>query len=371
MMNPMLPNLLAQATFWLEPAASTSARRHDVVFYTVLYAATFFFLVVVGLMLTFVVLYRRRREGEDRRGPTHNTALEIVWTVIPIATVTVIFVMGFRGFLDLDTPPSDADVIELDAHQWAFSFTYPNGATSENLYLRLGRPVVVQLHSADVLHSLYIPAFRVQKNAVPGRTEQMWFQPTELGSYYAFCTQYCGNGHSRMTAEVQVLDETAYSAKLAALSNIFVDPATKKPLPYAEVGQKLVKSNGCGGCHTVDGSPGTGPTWLGLYKRDEQFSLPPDFSLSPSDSDAAWDAYLRESILDPGAKIVKGYQPIMSPFASQFSGSAYKEKKLTAVVEYIKSLDNNGPGGKPKYYHPMPLPPEAKPAAKSKSDSKQ
>ncbi|MGD0900071.1 MAG: cytochrome c oxidase subunit II [Thermoguttaceae bacterium] len=363
----MRPNLLAQSTFWLEPAASTSAQRHDVVFYTVLYTATFFFLVVVGLMLLFILMYRRRKEGEDRHGPTHNTWLEIVWTAIPVATVTVLFIMGFRGFLDLDTPPSEADVLDVEARQWAFSFTYPNGATSENLYLRVGRPVIVQLHSADVLHSLYIPAFRVQKNAVPGRTEQLWFQPTELGTYYAFCSQYCGNGHSRMTADVEVLDETAYSARMAALSNIFVDPATKKPLPYAEVGAKLYKSNGCSQCHSVERDPDThkgklseGPTWVDLYKREEQFSVPPGFKLSPDDSDATWDAYLRESILDPGAKIVRGYQNIMQPFADRFSGSGYKEKKLTALVEYIKSLDGNGPGYTPKYYRPMPVPAEAK-----------
>jgi len=366
-MNLMLPHLVAQATFWLEPAASTSAQRHDVVFYTVLWTTACFFCVVVGLMLLFVILYRRRKEGEDRHGPIHNTALEIVWTAVPLAAVTVIFVMGFRGFLELDTPPSDADVIDVEARQWAFTFTYPNGATSENLYLRLDRPVIVQLHSKDVLHSLYIPAFRVQRNAVPGRTEQLWFQPTRPGSYYAFCSQYCGNGHSRMNAEVEVLDETAYWAKLAALANVFVDPATKKRLPYDEVGKKLAKASGCGQCHSVDGSLGQGPTWLGLYKRDTEFSFPPGFTLSAADSDAKWDAYLRESILDPGAKIVRGYQNIMQSFADRFSGSAAKDKKLTALVEYIKSLDNNGPGGKPKYYHPLPLPAvESKPKADAK-----
>jgi cytochrome c oxidase subunit 2 len=361
-MHPVLPHLLAQATFWLEPAASTSAERHDVVFYTVLWTTACFFFVVVGLMLLFVLVYRQRKAGEEGGGPTHNTALEIVWTSVPLAAVTVIFVMGFHGFLQLDTPPSDADLIDVEARQWAFLFTYPNGATSENLYLRVDRPVIVELHSKDVLHSLYIPAFRVQRNAVPGRTEQLWFQPTEPGKYSAFCSQYCGDGHSRMSADVEVLDETAYRAKLAALANIFVDPATKKPLPWAEVGKTLAKANGCGQCHSVDGSPGQGPTWLGLYKRDTEFSLPPGFTLSAGDSDEQWDAYLRESILDPGAKIVRPYQNIMQSFADRFSGSAAKDKKLTALVEYIKSLDNHGPGGKPKYYRPLPPPDEDKAA---------
>jgi cytochrome c oxidase subunit II len=189
-----------------------------------------------------------------------------------------------------------------------------------------------------VLHSLYIPAFRVQRNAVPGRTVDMWFQPTELGEYHIFCTQYCGNGHSLMTSEAVVLDETGYSAKLAELSNIFVDPATRKPYPLAQVGEKLYKTSGCAQCHSVDGSLGQGPTWQGLYKSDVKLSVPKDYTLTAADTDAKWDAYLRESVLDPGAKIVLGYQNVMPSYAAQFSGTPYKDKKLTAIVAYIKSL---------------------------------
>ena len=360
-MNHLTPDLLAQATFWLEPAASTSAQEHDVVFYTVLYVTGFFFALVVTLMLVFIVLYRRRLGATDGQGPTHNTPLELFWTGVPLVVVLVFFVLGFRAFVRFDTPPSDAELIDVEAKQWAFSFTYPNGAVSDRLYLRVDRPVLLHLHSADVLHSLYIPAFRIQRNAVPGRTTEMWVQPTELGTYHVFCTQYCGNGHSLMTTEAEVLDETGYSAVLSALANIFVDPATKKPLAYARVGEKLAKSSGCAQCHSLDGSVGQGPTWLGLYKRDHAFSVPPQgYSLTATDDDARWDVYLRESVLDPGAKVVQGYQNVMPSYASQFSGSTYKDKKLTALLEYIKSLDNHGPGGKPKYYRPMP---PAKPAA--------
>jgi cytochrome c oxidase subunit 2 len=185
----------------------------------------------------------------------------------------------------------------------------------------------------------------------------MWFQPTEIGVYHVFCTQYCGDGHSVMHTEAEVLDGAGYSARLAELANIFVDATTKKPLPYAEVGRRLFQSSGCTQCHTIDGSAGTGPTWLGLYKRDHTFSVAPQgYTLLASDSDAKWDAYLRESIVNPGAKIVQGFQNVMPSQANLFSGSAYKEKKLAAIIEYLKSLDNNGPGGKPKYYHPMPSP---------------
>ncbi len=346
-MNHCVTHLLAQASFWLEPAASTSAQEHDRVFYFVLYVTGFFFALVVALMLTFVILYRRRKGGERTSGPTHNTPLELLWTGIPLGVVIIIFVMGLNAYLSFESPPSDALLIDVEAKQWAFTFTYPNGATSEKLYLEIERPVLLQLHSADVTHALYIPAFRVQRNAVPGRTTEMWFKPVELGSYHVFCTQYCGDGHSVMTTEAVVLDATAYSAKLNELANIFVDAATKQPLPMAEVGARVAKSSGCFQCHSVDGSPGQGPTWKGLYKHDHRFSLaPPGYVLTTGDDDAKWEAYLRESILEPGAKIVQGYQNVMPPYAAQFSGTPYKDKKLTAIVEYIKSLGN--PGSPPR-----------------------
>lgn len=370
-MNSTCFNLLAQSTFWLEPPASTSAQQHDVVFYTVLYTTTFFFALVVTLMLLFSVLYRRRRGVKQEAGPTHNTPLELFWTGVPLVVVTVFFVMGMRVFLDFDTPPPDAPIVQVNARQWKFQFEYPNGAIGDKLYLEVDRPVILHLTSEDVLHAFYIPAFRVQRNAVPGRTVEMWLKPTRIGTYHVFCTQYCGNGHGAMFTECEVLDPTAYSAKLTELANIFVDPATKKPLPYAKVGERLAKSSGCGQCHSIDGTIGTGPTWKGLYKRDHEFSVaPPGYTLKADDDDKKWEEYLRESILKPDAKLVKGYQNLMPPQASLFSGTPYKEKKLAALVEYIKSL------GEAKYYHPMATPKEkpkedAKPQAAGEEKKKQ
>ena len=341
MMNLTLPDLLAQATFLLEPAASTSARRHDTVFYSILYVSAFFFFLVLVLMLSFIVLYRRRKGVTQDVAPAHHTGLELFWTGVPLIIVIGFFVMGLRSFVELDTPPPGATIVNVDARQWAFSFNYTNGAVGDRLYLQVDRPVLLQLHSADVLHSVYIPAFRVQRNAVPGRTTELWFQPTEIGTYHLFCTQFCGNGHAAMNTEVEVLNEADYTAKLAALANIFVDPATKQPIPPVEVGERLYKTAGCSQCHSVDGSAGTGPTWKGLYKRDHAFSSPAGYTLSARDDDAKWDAYLSESILDPGAKIVQGYQNVMPAGAAQFSGSPYKDKKRAALVEYIKSLKGN------------------------------
>jgi cytochrome c oxidase subunit 2 len=349
-----------QSSFWLGPQASVAAKYHDWVFDVLFYATSFFFILVVGLMLYFVAVYRRKPGPLPVGGPTHNTPLEIFWTAVPLVIVCWFFVVGLYGYVDFEGPaPANSDVVEVEAKQWNFTFTYPNGAVSPDLYVQVDRPTSLQLHSQDVSHSVYIPAFRVQRNAVPGRITYLWFTPSVLGSYDLFCTQYCGDGHSAMNAKCEVLDAPAYSAKLAELANIFVDPLTKEPLPYAKVGERLYKTSGCAQCHSVDGAAGTGPTWKGLYKSDVPFAVaPPGYKLTAEDDDAKWDAYLRESILVPSAKIVDKFQNVMPAQESQFSGSPYKDKKLTAIVEYIKSLDTSGPP--PRYYKPMPIPKEEK-----------
>ncbi len=387
----MFHPLLAQRSFWLETPASTSAVAHDVAFYALLYVMAFFFFLVTVVMLAFVVKYRRRKGVPTDGVPMHSTPLEIFWTVVPLIVVIGFFVVGLVGFVDLETPPPGADVVDVEASQWHFNFKYPNGAESDELYLRVNRPVLMRLTSKDVSHALYVPAFRVQRNAVPGRTTYLWFQPTELTTgkdpdtgedayFHAFCTQYCGDGHSEMHAKVFVLEQADYDKRLSEAANIFVDHATNKPLPYVEVGKKLYAGN-CAQCHTIGGGIGQGPTWKGLYKSDVKFAASnvPGFTLSASDDDEKWDAYLVESILHPEAKIVQGFQNIMPSQESNFSDTpggpppklseivarleagketSYKEKKLVAITEFIKSVGN--------HYRPMKTPP-AVPTASSQT----
>jgi cytochrome c oxidase subunit 2 len=359
----MISFLLAHGTFWLDPPASTSAQNHDLVFYPLLYVMAFFFFLVVTIMLSFVVLYHRRKGQSSDDAPTHNTPLEILWTVIPLGIVIAFFVVGLRYYVDLEAPPAGADVIDVEASQWQFNFRYPNGAESNELYLQVDRPVVLKLTSKDVTHALYIPAFRVQRNAVPGRTTELWFEPTVLtdkedpdtgeeGFYHVFCTQYCGNGHAEMNTKAFVLSPEDYKQRLAEAANIFKDKNTGKDLPYVEVGKKLYMTRGCSQCHSIDGSKGQGPTWKDLYKSDHEFSKSDvdGYTLKESDLDKKWDDYLRESILHPDYKIVKDFQNVMPPQESTFSGSPVKEKMLQAIIEYIKSV------GKPEYSKPMKTP---------------
>ncbi len=343
MMNNLLP-LLAQAgkSFWLPPSASNTAETHDSVFYFILYVTLFFFLLVVALEIYFIIRYRRRSklDRQDTTAPTHNTPLEIAWTLIPLVIVIVIFFMGFKGFVRLDTPPSNAYRIDVEARMWNFTFKYPNGGVSDTLFVPAGQDVHLVITSADVLHAVYIPAFRISRNAIPRRTTDLWFRATqetgEKDHFWVFCTQYCGSGHSQMVSKLHVLNTGEFNAKLAQLANIFIDPISKEPLPMHKVGESLYKQSGCSQCHTVDGGAGQGPTWKSLWKRGHTFT--DGTTLSKDAPDDQYEAYIHQSVLEPGAKVVSGFQNVMPNYASSFSGSPQKDLRLKAITEYIKSL---------------------------------
>lgn len=373
-MNLLNLQILADSFFLPDPA-SKFASQTDWAWNMILYVTGFFFCVVVGAMTYFVIRYRRRTPNDVTSEITHNTPLEIIWTGVPLILVGVFFYVGFKGFLNYDTPPSECAIVDVLGQKWSFSFTYPNGAQSPNLYVLKDAPVRLNMHSIDVLHALYLPNFRVQRNLVPYRQTSIWFIPTEYtkddrmemdkqtgkmevveqGGYPIYCTQYCGNGHSKMTARLYVLDKAKYDAKMAELANPFKKKEGTKStwVAYYEVGARLYAEMGCRSCHSVDGTLGTGPTWQGLWKRDHEFyyvqpgSADADaaghYELKETDSDAKWERYLIESMNDPGAKLVrfngKDYQAVMPQFAAQLSGNESNVDKSHALIEYIKSLN--------------------------------
>ncbi|MGN6370256.1 MAG: cytochrome c oxidase subunit II transmembrane domain-containing protein [Phycisphaerae bacterium] len=336
----------------LPEPASNLAVDVDWAWTFILITTTIFFLIVVGAMTLFVFKYRRRTPNDKTSEITHNTPLEIAWTAIPLVILIGFFFIGFKGFLNYDTPLGNSIPVDVTARKWNFTFTYQNGAVSPELYVEKGIPFVMNLHSEDVLHGFYIPAFRTQRNLIPGRTTNVWFIPTQISpseGFPIFCTQYCGDGHSKMYTWCHVLDHDAYIEKMKELANPFKEKLADGKsvyIPYTKIGEKLYHQAGCATCHSVDGSKIIGPTWKGLWKSDVKFSASNEagYSLSPSDPDQKWELYIHESILHPDYKIVDGYNNVMPSFAAQFDGPAgsAKHELLRALTDYIKSIGNTG-----------------------------
>jgi len=323
-----LPLLLAQQrdnSFWMPPPASTSAGAVDDAFYLIYYISLFFFLLIVALMLVFVVLYRRRPGIEQKKAPAHSTALEVTWTIIPLLVVIYIFYSGFTGYLEMRTVPRDAYEIQVTARQYNWTFTYPNGYESPNLHMPAGEPVMLLMKSEDVIHSLWVPDFRVKMDLVPGHYTRTWFEAPEPGVHDLVCTEYCGTGHSAMLATVVVQPPSEFRAWLADAAK-FAEGASP-----AERGQLLFRNQGCASCHSVDEarSAKVGPPLWGVFGETHQFT--------DGGSAVVDENYLRESILNPNAKIREGYRAQMNSYQGLLD-----DQQVMDLIQYIKALR---PGG--------------------------
>ena len=279
---------------------------------------------VTGTMVYFAVRYRRSKHPrpENIEG---NLPLEIVWTVIPTLLVLAIFWVGWKGFVYMRTVPQDAMLVKVTARMWQWGFEYENGKTDGVLKVPVNRPVKLAITSADVLHSLSIPAFRVKEDAVPGRENYLWFKPEVTGSYDLFCTEYCGMGHSAMVTKVEVMPEQAFNAW-------YREEAGKAASGRAGPdGAKLFSEKGCSACHSIDGSPKVGPSLKGVFGH--RMTVLTNGKEREITSD---EAYLRKSLLDPTADIVKGFPPIMPPQKGVLS-----DAEIDALIEYLKSLHDH------------------------------
>ncbi len=305
---------------WLPEAASTVAGEVDALFYFIFYASLFFFVLVTSAMVYFAIRYRKRGKRVLTSSISHNTALEVTWTVIPTILVFVIFIWGFKDFLNLHVVPRGATEIKVTGQKWFWSFDYPEGLSVVNeLTVPVNKPIKLLMASKDVIHSFYVPSFRVKMDVVPNRYSIIWFEATQTGEYNLFCTEFCGKGHSEMIGKVNVVTEEEYEDWL--LEN--ADPS--EGLTMEEFGAKLYKSKACVTCHTIDGTASQGPSLLGIYGKNEQ--------LTDGSSVLVDENYLRESFLNPAAKIVKGYQPVMPPYQGLLN-----DKEVDALIAYIKSL---------------------------------
>jgi cytochrome c oxidase subunit 2 len=276
---------------------------------------------VTGTMIFFAVRYRRSKHprAENIEG---NLPLEIVWTVIPTLLVLAIFWVGWKGFVYMRTVPQDAMLVKVTARMWSWGFEYENGKTGDVLKLPVSKPVKLVITSTDVLHSLSIPAFRVKEDAVPGRENYLWFRPEVTGSYDLFCTEYCGMGHSAMVTRVEVVSQQDFNAWYREATG---KAASEKSGPD---GAKLFAEKGCSACHSIDGSPKLGPTLKGVFGHRMTV-----LTGGKEREITADDAYLRKSLVDPSADVVKGFPPIMPP-----QKAVLTDAEIDAVIEYLKTL---------------------------------
>ncbi len=323
--DPKLPVSPPSDSFWLPIDASVTTRNIDWVWDFMVWMSVLTALAIFVAMFHFATKYKAKSRAANEipeKSAEHNTTLEIVWSVLPLFVVIALFVWGFKGFVDLRTPPKDSMELRANAQKWKWTFDYKcptGGMTDDTLHVPIDRPVRMLISSVDVLHALYIPAFRTKMDAVPGRYTDLWFQATKAGEYPVFCAEYCGTSHSDMLSTVVVHPAGEYETWLRTAcekADSMVGP---------ERGKKLYTQQGCDTCHSVDGTPKIGPTWKGLFGKSETFA---DGSTSQADEN-----YLRESMLDPAAKVVKGYAPSMPTYQGKLS-----DKDIDGLVEYIKTL---------------------------------
>jgi cytochrome c oxidase subunit 2 len=305
---------------------------------------TFFFIMGISVtllflntavMLYFVFRYSRKRHPQAEE-VKENTSLEIIWTVVPTILVLAIFYVGWKGFLYMRTVPPDAMPVKVIARQWSWSFYYANGKETNALKVPVGKPVKLLITSADVLHSLFIPAYRIKEDCVPGMETYLWFLPDQPGSFDLFCTEYCGVGHSAMITKVEVMPQKDFEEwytgekveKEAEEKKPAAKGTAKKEASLSEEGARLIEVKGCVACHTTDGTPKIGPTLKGVFGKKETVIR------SGQEREITVDeAFIRQTLLHPEIDRVKGFPPIMPSQQGQLT-----DKEIDEIIEYIKML---------------------------------
>lgn len=315
---------LPLAGFWFGDPATTNAATVDGIFSVINWIALAFFVLIVGMMIVFLVKYRARPGHTSTPSPSHNNTLEIAWSVIPILLVALIFFLGFAAYMDMRTPPDDAYDIQVLASKWKFEFVYPDGTNSERLHIPPNQPVRLVQQSADVLHSLYIPAFRTKMDCVPGRYTYQWFEADKPGTYDLFCAEYCGKDHSNMNSVAIVHESEAAFVKAVEKEN----QRPEGELPW-EWGEYLYTRKGCVSCHSIDGTnkAGGGPSWEGIWGRPEK--------LVTGETITVDENYVVESIRKPQAKVVEGFSGVNM---AAYPESQLKPEEVDALIAYMKKL---------------------------------
>ena len=319
-------------------SASTFSWKVDALYFYLSGVTLFFTLLISAVLIFFVIRYRRRTPYEIPRPIAGSHKLETLWTVIPFVIAMTMFGWGARVYFEQYKPPQNAIEVYVVGKQWMWKLQHATGQREINeLHVPVGRKIQLIMTSEDVIHDFFVPAFRTKADVVPGRYTTLWFEATKPGKYHLFCAEYCGMNHSGMTGSVIVMEPREFDNWLSGNTN----NATP-----AAAGQQLFQTLGCASCHGANGEGGRGPTLVGLFGRQTQ--------LEGGQSVRADEGYIRESIINPGGKVVAGFQPIMPTFQGQVS-----EDQLVQLVAFIKSLPGgtatpSAPGGSPASPAPSP-----------------
>jgi cytochrome c oxidase subunit II len=311
-------NMLADtgATYWQPVQASRVGGEIDWLFNFIMAICIFFFLLILFLLVLFGWLYRYREGYDPGEAPKHSTALELTWTFVPTVIMVVIFYYGFKDFMHMSVVPPNSYEIVVSARMWSYTFRYPNGHVDNVLHIPANTPVSFVLSSDDVIHGFYIPAFRVKKDDVPGRYNKIWVVATVAGTYDIYCTQFCGQDHSKMRAQCIVQDPDEFRGWLKNADANLGSPADR--------GKHIWETRGCNQCHTIDGSANRGPTWKDVFGSKITFK---DGTTLVADEN-----YLHGVITTPNSKPIPGFDPIMPPTAGLLT-----DKDVDNVIAFLKS----------------------------------
>lgn len=337
---------------WFPESASTFADNVDSTYAMILWISIAFFVGIVFCLVYFSIKFWRRRGIRAESQKSHNTPLELAWSILPSFLLVWMFVQGAISYLDMRTPPDGAYEVGVQASKWNWIMNYGGGTFHPELHILVDEPTKLSMRSSDVIHSLFVPAFRAKKDIVPGRYNHMWFEATvasekvseevlakakkETGDedwdydkyqftpdgyrfFDLYCAEYCGKDHSQMQTVV-VVHKTREDLDAWIKEN-----STRGDVAPAEWGERLFKQRGCKGCHSVDGIERTGPTFENLYGSQHP--------LASGQSVTVDENYIRESILDPKAKVVAGFQPVMPSFQGQLS-----DDDIASIIAYLKTL---------------------------------
>ena len=351
-----IPGFLADIhdSFWFPKQASSFASEVDWVYDMILYVCLIFFIPMMGFMVWTMFKYTKKKGTKAESQISHHTALELTWSIGPSIVLVWMFVQGSISYLDMRTPPEGAYDIGVQAFKWGWTMDYGAGTFHPELHMVKDEATKMSMRSTDVIHSLFVPAFRAKKDIVPGRYNYMWFKPTVASTkvsedklakatkqnegvpwdydkhqftpegytfFDLYCTEYCGKNHSQMQTAV-VVHETHEE-----LDDWIKANSTRGEVSMPEWGRLLYNRRGCAGCHSSDGSKLVGPSFKNVYGSKH--------ALANGDEVVVNDNYIRESIIAPKAKIVAGYQPVMPSFKGQLS-----DDDIASIIEYLKELDS-------------------------------